>query len=181
MRLIKTPIEGAYVLEPVVHEDGRGYFFESYSQRTLEKLGINTVFVQDNQSFSKDKGIIRGIHFQNNPMSQVKLVRCNKVEVLDVIIDFRKNSSTYLNWFSEILSETNKKQMYVPAGCGHGFLTLTDNCELQYKVDKFYSKEHDRSVLWNDPDLGIEWGIVDPILSEKDKNAPRFADSDRNL
>lgn len=181
MNIIKTDIEDLVVIEPVVHGDNRGWFMETFSDRELKKHGINTVFVQDNQSFSAQKNTLRGMHFQNAPMAQTKLIRCTKGSIIDVVVDLRKNSKTYKKWFSIELSAENKKQLFIPKGFAHGFVTLTENVEVQYKVDEFYSKEHDRSIRYDDPEIGIKWEVENPILSEKDLNAPLLKDSDVNF
>lgn len=181
MNIIKTDIEDLVVIEPVVHGDHRGWFMETFSDRELKKHGINTVFVQDNQSFSAQKNTLRGMHFQNAPMAQTKLIRCTKGSIIDVVVDLRKNSKTYKKWFSIELSAENKKQLFIPKGFAHGFVTLTENVEVQYKVDEFYSKEHDRSIRYDDPEIGIKWEVENPILSEKDLNAPLLKDSDVNF
>jgi len=181
LKIIKTKIEGVCIIEPKVFGDHRGWFMESYSKMKFEENGININFVQDNHSLSAKKGTIRGLHFQNNPMAQTKLVRCTRGKILDVAVDIRKNSPTYKQWISVELSEENKKQLLIPKGFAHGFLTLTDNVEVQYKVDEYYSPEYDRSIRYDDPDIGIDWGIDNPILSEKDKSAPLLKDSDCNF
>ncbi len=154
---------------------------ETYSARDLAANGIDTVFVQDNQSYSAHKDTIRGLHFQNAPMAQTKLIRCTKGVIVDTVVDLRSDSPTYKKWFSIELSAENKKQLYIPKGFAHGFLTITDDVEVQYKVDEFYSKEHDRSIRFDDPDIGVDWGIENPILSEKDLSAPLLKDSDVNF
>lgn len=171
MKKFDTKIEGCVILEPKTFGDQRGWFMESYSKKTLEELGLYYDFVQDNQSFSKEKGILRGIHLQNAPYAQAKLVRCTRGSILDVAVDLRKNSKTYKQWVSVVLSAENKKQLLIPRGFGHGFVTLTDNVEVQYKTDNYYDFSSDRSIKYNDPELNIDWGISDPILSEKDSNA----------
>ena len=181
MKRIDTALPGVCILEPVVHGDHRGYFMETYSQKTLADLGIDNVFVQDNQSFSAKKGVLRGIHFQNGPMAQAKLVRANRGAVLDVAVDLRKGSPTYCQWVAVELSEENRRMLFIPRGFGHGFVTLTDNVEFCYKVDNLYSKECDRGIRFNDPAIGVDWGIDDPILSEKDTESPLLADSDCNF
>ncbi len=174
-------IKEVKILEPIYFEDARGWFAETYSYKTLKEWGIDITFVQDNHSYSACKGIIRGFHFQNNPSVQNKLVRCIRGEILDVAVDLRKSSPTYMKFVSGILSERNRRKFFIPAGFAHGFLTLTDNCEICYKVDKFYDPNTDRSIAWNDPDIGFDWGIANPILSEKDKKAPFLKDSDANF
>ncbi len=181
MKLEKTKIDGAYIIEPDVFGDNRGWFYESYSQKKFEELGIDTVFVQDNRSFSVEKGTLRGLHCQTNPMAQTKLITCLRGEILDVAVDIRKDSPTYLQWQSVVLSGENKKMFYIPEGCLHGFLTLTDDVEVTYKVNRFYSAENDRSVRFDDPDLGVEWSVENPILSAKDAKAPLLKDSDINF
>ena len=181
MKAIQTELDGVIVLEPTVFGDNRGWFFESYNEETYKKLGIDVRFVQDNHSYSAQKGTVRGLHFQKDPMSQAKLVRCTRGTIKDVIVDLRKDSPTYKKWIAVVLSEENKKQVFIPHGFGHGFVTLTDDCELQYKVDRYYSKECDRSVRWCDAEIGVDWGVADPILSEKDKNAPPLTLSDVNF
>ena len=181
MKKIETALPGVFILEPVVHGDHRGYFMETYSQNTFEALGINNVFVQDNQSFSAQKGTLRGIHFQNDPMAQAKLVRVNRGAVLDVAVDLRKGSPTYKQWVTVELSAENKRMFFIPRGFGHGFVTLTDDVEFVYKVDNLYSKECDRGIRYNDPAIGVDWGDVEPILSQKDTTSPLLADSDCNF
>lgn len=181
MKVTETGIAGLVVLEPDVHGDHRGWFMETYSERNLAEYGIHTVFVQDNQSYSAQKNTIRGLHFQTNPKAQTKLIRCTRGVIVDTVVDLRKDSETYKKWFSIELSAENKKQLYIPRGFAHGFLTITDDVEVQYKVDEFYSKENDRSIRYDDPDIGIDWGIENPILSEKDLSAPLLKDSDINF
>ena len=181
MKRIDTKLEGVCILEPVVHGDARGYFMETYSTKTLADLGITNVFVQDNQSYSSQKGILRGIHFQNAPMAQAKLVRVTKGAVLDVAVDLRKGSPTYKQWVAVELTAENKRMLFIPRGFGHGFVTLTDDVEFCYKVDNLYSKECDRGIRFNDPSIGVDWGIADPILSQKDTASPMLDDSDCNF
>ncbi len=181
MKVINTAIEGICIIEPQVFEDPRGWFMETYSKEKLAKQGIDTDFIQDNHSFSANRGTIRGLHFQINPKAQAKLVRCTRGRILDVAVDIRKGSPTYKKWVSVELSEENKKQLFIPKGFAHGFATLTDNVEIQYKVDEYYSPENDRSIRFDDPEINIDWGIENPILSEKDMNAPLLKDSDSNF
>jgi len=168
----ETMLEGVYILEPTVFEDHRGFFMESYNKRDFEELGLYFDFVQDNHSLSVHAGTLRGLHFQLNPKAQTKLVRCLKGAIYDVVVDLRKGSPTYKKWIGVILSEHNKRQILVPKGFAHAILTLVPNTEVLYKVDEYYSPEHDMAVRWDDPDIAIEWPISNPILSEKDKNAP---------
>ena len=181
MKSIKTEIEGVIIIEPDVFGDHRGWFMESWSKKKYEDLGINVEFVQDNESFTAKKGTLRGLHFQMEPMAQSKLVRVVKGAVMDVAVDIRKNSPTYLKWVSVELSEENKRQFFIPKGFAHGFVTLTDDVQFVYKCDNFYSKECDRSIKFNDPQIGVNWGIEKPIISDKDANAPLLKDSDCNF
>jgi dTDP-4-dehydrorhamnose reductase/dTDP-4-dehydrorhamnose 3,5-epimerase len=178
MNIIKTEIDDVLIIEPKVFGDHRGWFTETYSKTKFQELGIDDEFVQDNHSMSAQKGTLRGLHFQINPKAQTKLVRCTKGKILDVAVDLRKGSSAYKQWVGVELSEENKKQLYIPKGFAHGFLTLTDNVEVQYKVDEYYAPECDRSIRFDDPEISVDWRIEDPILSEKDLNAPLFKDSD---
>ena len=181
MNVIETKLPGVVIVEPQVFGDHRGWFMESWSQKTMEAHGLNCDFVQDNQSYTARKGTLRGIHFQQYPMAQTKLVRVTRGAVMDVAVDLRKDSPTYKQWVAVELSAENKKQLLIPQGFGHAFLTLTDDVEFVYKCDNFYSKEHDRNIRFDDPELGVEWGIADPILSEKDAAAPFLKDSDCNF
>ena len=181
MKVTKTDIEDVLLIEPDCYGDHRGWFMETYNADKLNAHGINTVFIQDNHSMSAVKGTLRGLHFQNNPMAQIKLVRCTKGAVLDVAVDIRKGSPTYKKWVAVELTEENKHQLYIPKGFAHGFVTLTDHAEIQYKVDQFYSKEHDRSIRFDDESLSIDWLTEEVILSEKDQNSPLLIDSDANF
>ena len=173
MEIIKTSIEGLLVIKPIVFNDDRGYFYESYNKRKFSKFGLEMNFVQDNESLSA-KNVLRGLHFQKPPYAQGKLVRVVKGSVLDVAVDLRRNSLTYGKWESRILSEQNKEMFWIPEGFAHGFLTLEDNTIFNYKCTNFYNKESECSILWNDPDINIEWNIENPILSDKDKISPLF-------
>lgn len=181
MQVITTKLPGVLVLEPKVHGDHRGWFSESYSKRTLAEHGIETVFVQDNQSFSAQKGTLRGLHFQNNPKAQTKLVRCTRGSILDVAVDIRRGSPTFGQWVAYELSADNKRQLYIPKGFAHGFLTLTEDVEVQYKVDEYYAPECDRSIRYDDPEIGVAWGDISPVLSDKDLKAPALKDCDFNF
>lgn len=185
MKVIKSKISDVLIIKPDVHEDFRGHFIESYNKRKYEELGICVDFVQDNISFSKQKGTIRGLHWQNVPMAQTKLVSCTKGKVIDVAVDIRKGSPAYGEWISVELSEENKLQFFIPQGFAHGFLTLTDNVEFRYKVDNFYSKNHDRGIRYDDPTIGIDWELflkgMTPILSDKDKESLFLKEVDCNL
>jgi len=181
MRVSETALNGVRLIEPDVFKDQRGWFFESYSTQKMEKMGIDVVFVQDNHSFSERKNVIRGLHFQNEPMAQSKLVRCTRGSVKDVVVDIRSGSPRYLEWISLELSSANKLMLFIPKGFAHGFLTLEDNTEIQYKVDNLYSKVHDRSIRFDDPEIGVDWGSREPLVSEKDTAAPLLKDSDCNF
>jgi dTDP-4-dehydrorhamnose 3,5-epimerase len=173
MKFINVEIKGLIIIEPNVFEDDRGYFYESYNQEEFSENGIKEVFVQDNQSLSQ-KNVLRGLHFQKPPFSQAKLIRVVQGSVLDVAVDLRKNSKTYGQQYATKLSAANKRMFYIPEGFAHGFLTLDDNTIFSYKCSSFYNKNSEGSLLWNDKDLGIEWGIENPVLSEKDKEAQNF-------
>lgn len=181
MKKIETELSGVHIIEPIVYSDNRGWFSETYNKKEFHDNNIDVEFIQDNHSLSVQKGVLRGIHFQNEPFAQTKLVRCTKGRILDVAVDLRKSSPNYKKWIAVELSDENRKQLYIPQGFGHAFLTLTDNCEVQYKVDNYYSKESDRSIIYNDPDIGIKWPLVEVILSEKDLKAPRLFDCDVNF
>ncbi len=181
IKVTELELPGVKLIEPKYFEDQRGYFCETYSAQALAEYGIKTVFVQDNQSLSVVKGTIRGIHFQNAPRCQTKLVRCTHGKIMDYVVDLRHDSPTFKKWICVELSEENHRQLYIPKGFGHAFITLVDNCILQYKVDDFYAPECDRSIAYNDPELGIDWGSGDLVFSEKDLKAPKLADSDINL
>lgn len=181
MRRIDTKLPGVCIVEPEVHGDSRGWFMETYSERALRELGITARFVQDNMSFSAQVGTLRGIHFQNAPMAQAKLVRVNRGAALDVAVDLRRGSPTYLQWVAVELSGEDRRMLYLPRGFGHGFVTLMADVEFCYKVDNPYSPEHDRGIRWNDPDIGVDWGVAEPVLSRKDTSSPLLADSDCNF
>ena len=174
MKIIKTEIEGLLIIKPRIFEDDRGYFFESWSKAAFENAGLDINFVQDNQSFSS-KGVVRGLHFQNPPFAQGKLVRVLKGSALDVAVDIRKNSPTYGKHVSVLLSGKNKTMFWIPPGFAHGFSTLEDNTIFSYKCSGVYNKESEGSLMWNDTDLNIDWQIKSPIISEKDQNSELFA------
>lgn len=173
MEIIQKELNGIILIKPAIFEDDRGYFFESFSTEKLRKLGINIDFVQDNESKSQ-KDVLRGLHFQNPPYEQGKLIRVIKGSVLDVVIDIRKNSPSYGKWHKFELNEINKHLLWVPPGFAHGFLTLEDNTIFTYKCTNFYNKESEWSILWNDESLNIDWKIENPLLSDKDKLASKF-------
>ena len=172
----ETFIKDTYVIEPVIHEDSRGYFMETYNYLDMKSAGIDRVFVQDNQSLSY-KGVLRGLHFQIQ-YPQAKLIRVVKGEVFDVAVDCRKTSDTFGKWVGLILSEDNKKQFFIPEGFAHGFLVLSDIAEFCYKCTDYYHPGDEGGIIWNDPDIGINWPEINGelILSDKDKKQPRFRD-----
>jgi dTDP-4-dehydrorhamnose 3,5-epimerase len=173
MEIIKTHIPDVLIIKPKVFEDPRGYFYESYNAGILLQHGVDVNFVQDNQSLSQ-KGVLRGLHFQNPPHAQGKLVRVINGSVLDVVVDIRKNSPTYGQHFDIELNEKNKIQLWVPSGFAHGFLTLENNTVFAYKCTNYYNKSSEDCILWNDPDIGINWNVDNPLLSEKDNLGKSF-------
>ncbi len=175
MQFIKTPIQDLYQIQPKIWTDNRGYFYESYNQKIFEDQGISTIFNQDNQSYSQ-KGTLRGLHFQNPPFEQDKLVRVIKGAVIDVAVDIRKHSPTFGQHFAIELNETNQTMFLVPAGFAHGFYTLTDNTIFAYKCSNFYDKKSEGGIIWNDKTLNINWGEGEKIISEKDQILPSFKD-----
>lgn len=181
MEIQQTRLSGVSILEPKVFLDPRGFFMESYNQAKLSELGLSYNFIQDNHSLSVEAGVLRGLHYQLNPKAQTKLVRVLRGAIYDVVVDIRKDSSTFGQWIGVILSESNKRQLLVPKGFAHGFCTLVPNTEVLYKVDEYYSPENDRGILWNDPALGIDWPVSNPILSEKDQKHPLLKDADINF
>jgi dTDP-4-dehydrorhamnose 3,5-epimerase len=174
MKIIATELKDCYIIEPVKFGDNRGWFKETYSEKSFKEAGLEYNFVQDNMSFSKEKGVLRGLHFQKDPFCQAKLVSCIQGSVFDVAVDIRKNSPTYGKWIGVELNPENGRQLLIPRGFLHGFQTLTDDVIFAYKCDNLYSKEHDGGVIYNDPTINVEWPIDNPILSEKDKNQPTF-------
>ncbi|WP_226000454.1 dTDP-4-dehydrorhamnose 3,5-epimerase [Paenibacillus sp. BJ-4] len=181
MKVIPLKLEGAKIIEPVVHGDHRGFFMESYNEQIMKQHGTNYAFIQDNQSLSAEASVIRGLHYQLNPKAQTKLIRVLSGAIYDVIVDIRKSSPTFGQWVGVILSEHNKRQLLVPKGFAHGFCTLVPNTQVFYKVDEYYSPENDRGILWNDPALGIDWPTSHAILSEKDQKQPALAEADINF
>jgi dTDP-4-dehydrorhamnose 3,5-epimerase len=167
MKIINTSIDDLLILEPTIYKDERGFFMETYRKETLSSYGIEKEFVQDNHSQSS-KGVLRGLHFQRSPKSQGKLVRVTKGEVFDVAVDLRKNSTTYLKWEGVILSEENRKQLYVPEGFAHGFYVMSKTAEFIYKCTDTYAPEYEDGIMWNDPIININWPDGEKILSEKD-------------
>ncbi len=179
MEVIKTDIEGVVIIEPRIFSDERGYFYESFSDKEFCEKVCKTTFVQDNQSKSS-YGVLRGLHFQEAPYAQSKLVRVVKGKVLDVAVDIRKGSPTYGKHVSVELSEENHRQLFIPRGFAHGFVVLSDEAIFQYKCDNLYSKGSEGAIMWNDPALAIDWGIAasEAILSDKDLQNPPLQDFD---
>ncbi len=177
MKFLETKIPGVIIIEPAVFGDNRGFFMETWSRKDFEAAGLFYDFVQDNHSMSSVKGTLRGIHFQRGDKAQAKLVRCVRGAVLDVAVDLRPNSPTYKQWVGAELSGENKRMLLIPRGFGHGFLTLTDEVEFLYKADNYYAPEADGGIRWNDPELAVDWGIEDPILSKKDMCSPFLKDA----
>lgn len=182
MPFLKTDFPGLLVFEPNVFEDARGYFFESYNQRTCAEAGINTVFVQDNQAKSV-YGVIRGMHYQLNPTPQTKFIRALQGSILDVVLDIRVGSPTYGRHFSIELTEANKRQLYIPHGFAHAYAVLSETAEVFYKCDNFYDRSTEAGIRFDDPALGIDWGIPADkrIISDKDLQQPLFADCKNNF
>ena len=172
MKRIETQFHDVYLFEPQVFEDSRGFFMESYNARRWKEFGIAADFIQDNHAYSKQAGVIRGLHYQLPPKAQTKLIRVTRGAIYDVIVDIRKSSPTFGQWFGAVLSEENKRQLLVPRGFAHGYCTLVDHTEVQYKVDEYYAPEHERGIQWDDPELKIDWPVSNPILSEKDRAFP---------
>jgi dTDP-4-dehydrorhamnose 3,5-epimerase len=174
----RFPVEGPVLVTPRVFPDDRGFFLETYKKSDFVNNGINAEFIQDNHSKSV-KGVLRGLHYQINPSAQGKLVRCIQGEILDITVDIRKSSPTFGKWVAEKLSAENRKMLYIPIGFAHGFLVLSDTAEIIYKVHGGeYSPEHDRGIAWNDPELAIDWGVKDVIVSEKDMKQPLLKDAE---
>ncbi len=172
MKVTQTKLKEVLLLEPKVFGDSRGWFMESWSQQKMVAAGLHFDFVQDNHSYSAEKGILRGLHYQNEPMAQAKLIRCSRGSIFDVAVDIRKNSPQFAKWTGHILSAENKRQLLIPRGFAHGFLTLTEDVEVQYKADNFYAPRLDGNIRWDDPDIGIDWPFTPTLLSDKDRNAP---------
>ncbi|RAV13781.1 dTDP-4-dehydrorhamnose 3,5-epimerase [Paenibacillus contaminans] len=177
----ETKLSGVYILEPKVFGDHRGFFMESYNRQTFANLGLDYSFIQDNHSLSKEIGVLRGLHYQLEPKAQTKLIRVIRGAIYDVVVDIRRNSSTFGRWVGVELSAENKRQLLVPKGFAHGFCTIEPNTEVVYKVDEVYSPAHDRGILWNDPALAISWPVSKPILSEKDEKHPCLQDAENNF
>jgi len=182
MKLQTTDFKDLVILAPAVYGDHRGWFSETYNEEALRDKDINIKFVQDNQSYSAEAGTLRGMHYQLLPQAQTKLIRCTRGKIFDVVIDLRADQSTFKQWFGVELSAENHLQLLIPQGFAHGFMTLSPDVEVQYKVDAFYSQTHERAIRWNDPTININWPLeVTPIISDKDAKAPLFADAEYNF
>lgn len=175
MLFIETKLKGAFVIELEKYSDDRGFFSRAWCQKEFKEQGINSRFVQANIGFSKNSGTIRGIHYQIAPFEEAKLVRCIRGAIFDVVLDLRPELPSFKQWFGVELSDENRKMLYVPEGCAHGYQTLVDNTEVFYQVSQVYSAESERGIRWNDPEFDIEWPIdEDLVISEKDQNWPDF-------
>jgi dTDP-4-dehydrorhamnose 3,5-epimerase len=174
-----TDLPEVLILTPRRFGDMRGWFMETFNAARMGEAGIAIDWVQDNHSMSAAKGTLRGLHYQAPPRAQDKLVRCSKGAILDVAVDFRDGSPRFGKWVAVELSVGNARQMLVPKGFLHGFVTLSDDAEVQYKCSDFYSPEHDGAVRWDDPEIGVDWGVMAPVLSDKDREAPLLADAPR--
>ncbi len=176
----RLEIPDVVLIEPIIFKDGRGHFLETYKYSEFKNNGIHENFMQDNQSFSK-KNVLRGLHYQIHPMAQAKLVRCVKGRIFDVAIDIRKGSPYYGKWIGIILSEENQNMLYIPVGFAHGFCVLSKYAVVIYKASNEYSSEHERGIIWNDPEIKIEWPVRNPILSDKDKDYPTLNKAENNF
>jgi dTDP-4-dehydrorhamnose 3,5-epimerase len=174
MEFINTKFKDAFIVNPQVFKDQRGFFLESYSEKKFLENGISAKFIQDNHSVSFKRGVLRGLHFQKPPFAQAKLVRVTRGKVYDVIVDLRSGSETFGQWQGFELSADNLQMLFVPRGFAHGFMSLEDNTEFQYKCDNYYNKESEGGIIWNDPNLKINWPADNPILSEKDSKLYPF-------
>ncbi|GAF12652.1 LOW QUALITY PROTEIN: dTDP-4-dehydrorhamnose 3,5-epimerase [Bacillus sp. JCM 19046] len=181
MEIKKTKLAGVVILQPRIYGDDRGYFVETFNQEQFERVGVDSKFIQDNQSLSKQAGTIRGLHYQLAPDAQTKIVRCAAGAIYDVAVDIRKDSPTYKEWVGVILSAENQTQLVVPKGFAHGFCTLVPDTIVAYKVDNAYSPKNDRGIRWNDPELAIDWPAYAPTLSKKDRVHPLFHQAEMNF
>ena len=181
MQITPLKLKGAALLKPTVHKDHRGFFMESYNEQEMKKHDLPYRFVQDNRSLSVEAGVIRGLHYQLQPKAQTKLVSVVEGAIYDVIVDIRPSSSTFGQWVGVMLTAHNAYQLLVPVGFAHGFCTLVPNTQVAYKIDEYYYPEHDRGILWSDSDLGIDWPVTEPVLSEKDRISPLLRDAEYNF
>lgn len=179
MKRLETKLEGVALIEPVVHGDERGFMLESYSREAWAELGVEVEFVQHNHSRSS-KGTLRGIHFQTEP-GQAKLVRCARGEILDVAVDLRRGSPTYGQWEAHRLDDAKHRQLFIPVGFGHGFAVLSDEADVAYQVSSYYDPATEAGIAWDDPEVGVDWEVADPLLSERDRRAPTLADIAQSL
>lgn len=179
MIFAETPLTGAYLVDLELRKDSRGFFARAWSQDEFEKQGLNTRIVQCNTSFNHRVGTVRGLHYQKPPHAEVKLIRCTRGAIWDVIVDLRPESSTYKRWFGIDLTAENRRMLYVPENFAHGYITLEPATETFYQVSEFYSPEHEAGIRWNDPALGIIWPIEPEVVSDKDAQHPGFVDQDR--
>jgi dTDP-4-dehydrorhamnose 3,5-epimerase len=171
---LETKLDGVVLVEPVVHGDERGFMLESFSREAWGELGVEVEFVQHNHSRSS-RGTLRGIHFQTEP-GQAKLVRCARGEILDVAVDLRRNSPTFGQWEAHVLDDVKHRQLFVPVGFGHGFAVLSETADVCYQVSSYYDPATESGIAWDDPEVGVDWQVNEPLLSERDKAAPRLAD-----
>jgi len=178
MKRIEIGIDGVFMIETDVFGDARGYFTESYTREKFVALGVDVDFIQDNHSLSGEAGTVRGLHYQLQPAAQTKLVRVAVGAIYDVVVDIRPVSPSFGKWVGVVLTGSNHRQLYVPAGFAHGFCTLVPDTHVMYKVDAYYSPEHDRGILWNDPTLAIDWPTTKVVLSEKDAGHPLFTETE---
>jgi dTDP-4-dehydrorhamnose 3,5-epimerase len=176
---LPTRLDGVVLVEPAVHGDERGFFVETFSEERWRELGVEAEFVQHNHSRS-GKGTLRGIHFQTTP-GQAKLVRCPRGEIVDVAVDLRRGSPTYGQWEAHVLDDVKHRQLYVPVGCGHGFAVLSEVADVTYLVSSYYDAATESGIAWDDPDVAVDWGVENPLRSERDKNAPRLAEVKEEL
>jgi dTDP-4-dehydrorhamnose 3,5-epimerase len=176
---LETKLEDTVLIEPVVHGDDRGFMLESYSREAWAELGVEVEFVQHNHSRSS-RGTLRGIHFQTEP-GQAKLVRCARGEILDVAVDLRRGSPTYGQWEAHRLDDVKHRQLFVPVGFGHGFAVLSETADVCYQVSSYYDPATEAGIAWDDPDVAVDWEVAEPLLSERDKSAPKLADVARSL
>ncbi|WP_164667668.1 dTDP-4-dehydrorhamnose 3,5-epimerase [Virgibacillus doumboii] len=182
MKVKDTDLPEVKIIEPTVFGDHRGWFMETHNYTKLIEVGIEISFVQDNHSYSPLKGTLRGLHYQLNPKAQTKLVRCTKGSIFDVAVDIRKGSPNYGKWIGVELTAVNKQQLLVPRGFAHGFVTLTEDVEVQYKVDNDYAPDCDKSIIWNDQTIAVKWPIItEPVLSDKDNNATTLQKAENNF
>ncbi|MDE3185322.1 MAG: dTDP-4-dehydrorhamnose 3,5-epimerase [Bacteroidota bacterium] len=181
MNFKETKLEGCYEIEVIPHEDNRGWFARTFCKDEFKKIGHDKEWVQINHSFTKEKGTLRGMHFQNPPNAEIKLIRCIAGKIFDVAIDLRKNSPSFLKWFGVELSAENKKMIYIPEGCAHGFLTLTNDCEIIYHHTNFYTPSYEDGINYQDPAVKIEWPEAIEMISHRDKNLPKLPENFKGI